>query len=74
MRREPNVTLPTPLLPSITTIGVLLAAMAAVALIEVAIPLHARGRWHRTHLGPNLALTFMLDSDEFFGRVQAARS
>jgi len=32
--------------------------MAVVAAIETAIPLHARGRWNRVHLGPNLALTF----------------
>ena len=48
------------LLPSgIGTLGVILAAMAAVALLETAIPLQARGRWNRAHLGPNLALTFM---------------
>jgi sterol desaturase/sphingolipid hydroxylase (fatty acid hydroxylase superfamily) len=39
--------------------GIILAAMALVAMIEVAVPLHARGRWHRAHLGPNLALTFI---------------
>jgi sterol desaturase/sphingolipid hydroxylase (fatty acid hydroxylase superfamily) len=33
--------------------------MAVLALIETAIPLHARGRWNRAHLGPNLALTFI---------------
>ena len=37
----------------------ILAAMAAVALLEAAIPLRARGRWNRAHLGPNLALTFV---------------
>jgi len=47
------------LLSSISTVGVILAAMAVVALLETAVPLHARGRWHRTHLGPNLALTFI---------------
>src|SRR5262249_15327479 len=48
------------LLPaSISTVGIILAAMAVVALLETAIPLHARGRWHRAHLGPNLALTFI---------------
>ncbi|TMA52594.1 MAG: hypothetical protein E6J75_16630, partial [Deltaproteobacteria bacterium] len=44
---------------SLVTIGVILAAMAVVALIETAIPLRARGRWNRVHLGPNLALTFI---------------
>ena len=44
---------------SLTTVGAILASMAAVALLETAIPLRARGRWSRTHLGPNLALTFL---------------
>ncbi len=53
-----------PLLSSIATsstatVGIILAAMALVALVEAAIPLHARGRWNRAHLGPNLALTFL---------------
>ncbi len=30
--------------------------MAAFAALELAIPLHARGRWNRAHLGANLAL------------------
>jgi sterol desaturase/sphingolipid hydroxylase (fatty acid hydroxylase superfamily) len=42
---------------NLSTIGAILAAMALIALVEAAIPLHARGRWHRDHLGPNLALT-----------------
>jgi sterol desaturase/sphingolipid hydroxylase (fatty acid hydroxylase superfamily) len=42
---------------SLSTIGGILAAMALIALIEMAIPLHARGTWNRVHLGPNLALT-----------------
>jgi sterol desaturase/sphingolipid hydroxylase (fatty acid hydroxylase superfamily) len=41
------------------TVGLILAAMAAIALLETAIPLRARGRWSRAHLGPNLALTFL---------------
>src|SRR5262249_26818614 len=44
---------------SIPTVGAILVAMAVVALLEAALPLHARGRWHRAHLGPNLALTFI---------------
>ena len=44
---------------SLTTVGAILASMAAVALLETAIPLRARGRWNRAHLGPNLALTFL---------------
>lgn len=53
------MTLPTVLMSSSATIGIILATMALVALLEIAIPLHARGRWNRAHLGPNLALTFM---------------
>jgi len=41
------------------TIGAILAVMAIVAAVEVAIPLHARGRWNRVHLGPNLTLTVL---------------
>jgi sterol desaturase/sphingolipid hydroxylase (fatty acid hydroxylase superfamily) len=44
---------------SAVTVGVILAAMALLALVEAAIPLRARGRWNRAHLGPNLALTFL---------------
>jgi len=44
---------------AIPTIGGILVAMAIVALIEIAVPLHARDRWNRIHLGPNLALTFL---------------
>lgn len=47
------------ILTSAITVGTILAAMVVVALIEVAIPLHARGPAHRAHLGPNLALTFI---------------
>jgi sterol desaturase/sphingolipid hydroxylase (fatty acid hydroxylase superfamily) len=41
------------------TVGIILAVMAGVALLETAIPLHARGPWHGSHLGPNLVLTFI---------------
>jgi sterol desaturase/sphingolipid hydroxylase (fatty acid hydroxylase superfamily) len=41
------------------TMVAILTAMAVLALIETVIPLHARGRWNRAHLGPNLALTFI---------------
>jgi sterol desaturase/sphingolipid hydroxylase (fatty acid hydroxylase superfamily) len=40
-----------------TSIGIFLAMMAVIAVIEVAIPLHARNRWNGAHLVPNLALT-----------------
>jgi sterol desaturase/sphingolipid hydroxylase (fatty acid hydroxylase superfamily) len=42
---------------SLASAGAILAAMALVAAVEAAIPLRARGRWNRAHLGPNLALT-----------------
>jgi len=32
------------------------SGMAALAALEAAIPLRARGPWNRTHLGPNLTL------------------
>jgi sterol desaturase/sphingolipid hydroxylase (fatty acid hydroxylase superfamily) len=41
------------------TIATILASMAVIAVIEIAIPLHARTRAHRIHVGPNLALTFI---------------
>lgn len=51
---------------SISTVGFILAAMAAFALIEAAIPLRPRGNWHRAHLGPNLALTFLTFATNLF--------
>ncbi len=45
--------------PAFATIGVIVAAMLVVSLIETAIPLHARDARNRNHLGPNLALTFI---------------
>lgn len=44
---------------NLSAVGTILVAMAIIALVETAIPLHARGRHHRAHLGPNLALTFI---------------
>jgi sterol desaturase/sphingolipid hydroxylase (fatty acid hydroxylase superfamily) len=60
---------PTEFQTTITTIGGILAAMAVVALLETAIPLHARGRWNRAHLGPNLALTFITFATNTFLNV-----
>jgi sterol desaturase/sphingolipid hydroxylase (fatty acid hydroxylase superfamily) len=45
--------------PTLPTIAAILAAMAVVSLIEVLVPLHARGHWHRAHLKPNLLLTLL---------------
>jgi sterol desaturase/sphingolipid hydroxylase (fatty acid hydroxylase superfamily) len=44
---------------TLSSIGGILAAMAALALVEAAIPLRKRGRWSRAHLAPNLALTLV---------------
>ena len=51
---------------NLSTIGAILGAMAVMALFETAIPLHARGRWHRAHLGPNLVLTFITFATNVF--------
>ena len=51
--------LPTQVQSSIATVVVILAVMAVVALLETVRPLHARRRWNRVHLGPNIALTFL---------------
>jgi sterol desaturase/sphingolipid hydroxylase (fatty acid hydroxylase superfamily) len=53
------MTLPAPILSSLSSVGFILAAMAFIALIEAAIPLRARGQGSRAHLRPNLALTFI---------------
>jgi hypothetical protein len=53
------MTMPAAFQSVLPTVGGILGAMAVVAAIETAIPLHARGRWNRAHLGPNLALTFL---------------
>ena len=39
------------------TLGLILATLAAIALLEAVIPLQALGRAGRAHLAPNLALT-----------------
>jgi sterol desaturase/sphingolipid hydroxylase (fatty acid hydroxylase superfamily) len=44
---------------TLSSIVVILAAMAALAGLEAAIPLRRRGAWSRAHLAPNLALTFL---------------
>ena len=44
---------------TLSSTGVILAAMAALAAVEVVIPLRARGAKGRAHLAPNLALTFI---------------
>jgi sterol desaturase/sphingolipid hydroxylase (fatty acid hydroxylase superfamily) len=49
-----------------TTVGYLLAGMAILAAIEALAPLHARGRWNRVHLAPNLALTAITFATNLF--------
>ncbi len=50
----------------VVTVGVILAAMVVVTLIETMMPLRARGRWNALHLGPNLALTFIAFATNIF--------
>jgi sterol desaturase/sphingolipid hydroxylase (fatty acid hydroxylase superfamily) len=54
------------LLSAMSTVGLILGAMAVIALIETMVPLHARGRWGRFHLLPNLALTFITFGSNMF--------
>jgi sterol desaturase/sphingolipid hydroxylase (fatty acid hydroxylase superfamily) len=54
------------LMSSGATLGVIVAAMVLVALVESMIPLHARGRWNRRHVGPNLALTSLTFATNLF--------
>jgi sterol desaturase/sphingolipid hydroxylase (fatty acid hydroxylase superfamily) len=42
---------------SLAAIAMIIAAMTIVTLLELAIPLHRRGRWNNAHLAPNLVLT-----------------
>src|SRR5690242_19028983 len=49
----------TSLASSFTVVGVILAAMASLALVETLVPLHTHGRWYRAHVGPHLTLTFI---------------
>jgi len=54
------------LLSNLPAIGAILAVMAVVAAIETVIPLQVRGRWHRAHLIPNLALTSITFATNIF--------
>ena len=60
------MTLPAAFAPALPTVAAILASMAIVAVVEAAIPLHARTRSNRTHLAPNLALTFLTFATNFF--------
>jgi sterol desaturase/sphingolipid hydroxylase (fatty acid hydroxylase superfamily) len=43
--------------------------MAVIAVIEIAIPLHARGQWNRRHLRSNLALTLITFATNIVGNA-----
>lgn len=60
---------PAPFQSGIVSVGVILAVMAFVAVIETALPLHARNRWSRAHLAPNLVLTFITLATNIFLNV-----
>lgn len=53
----------------LSTAAFILIGMAIVAVIEVVIPLHARGQWNRRHLGPNLALTLLTFATNVIGNA-----
>jgi len=54
------------LVTNLSAIAVIVGVMGAIAVVETVIPLHARGRWHRAHLAPNLALTLLTFVSSFF--------
>src|SRR6185295_19375703 len=56
---ERSISMTTPVGSSFATALLIVAAMAGVALVETVAPLHARGRWYKAHLKPNLALTML---------------
>ena len=60
------MTLPAAFQPAVPTIALILAGMAVLAVIETATPLHARSRWNRVHLRPNLALTVLTFATNVF--------
>jgi sterol desaturase/sphingolipid hydroxylase (fatty acid hydroxylase superfamily) len=47
------------LLSNLRAMAYILAGMAALTLVELAVPLHPRSRANRAHLAPNLALTLL---------------
>ncbi|HYB99728.1 MAG TPA: sterol desaturase family protein [Candidatus Limnocylindrales bacterium] len=53
----PNADFTATLAGNLPAIATILIVMAALALLEAAIPLRGRGRWNRVHLAPNLTLT-----------------
>jgi len=60
------VNLPAALGGGLGTIGVILAGMGVVSLLETVAPLQPRGPCSRAHLAPNLALTFITFATNFF--------
>jgi sterol desaturase/sphingolipid hydroxylase (fatty acid hydroxylase superfamily) len=63
---DTTMTLSDLLRTNVSTMAAILSAMALVALIELAIPLHRRGPAHRAHLGPNLGLTAITFATNIF--------
>jgi sterol desaturase/sphingolipid hydroxylase (fatty acid hydroxylase superfamily) len=53
-------------LATLPTLGAILGVMGVLAIAETIIPLHARGRWHRAHLRPNLTLTLLTFASNVF--------
>lgn len=53
----------------ISTAVLILVAMAVIAVIEVAIPLHARGQWNRRHFRSNLTLTLITFATNIIGNA-----
>jgi sterol desaturase/sphingolipid hydroxylase (fatty acid hydroxylase superfamily) len=51
---------------NLITLASILGFMALLAVVEVAIPLHARTGRNRAHLGPNLGLTFITIGTSIF--------
>jgi sterol desaturase/sphingolipid hydroxylase (fatty acid hydroxylase superfamily) len=51
---------------AVSSVAAILGAMTLVAIIEVLVPLHARGPWHRAHLRPNLGLTLLTLATNLF--------
>jgi hypothetical protein len=38
--------------PTISALLIIIAAMVGITLLELLVPLHARGHWNRAHLKP----------------------
>jgi sterol desaturase/sphingolipid hydroxylase (fatty acid hydroxylase superfamily) len=54
------------ILSGLRTIGGVVGVLAILALVETLLPRRARGRWHRSHLAPNLGLTAITFATNLF--------